>query len=473
MKRIFFIMTGVIVIVSILVYFLVIKKRGGGSSGQGSDGTCSPSCQPNETCVNGKCVPNPPSPKPCSPSCQPNETCVDGTCVPNTPSPKVCDPACQPNEICVDGKCVPDTGQWEGWATTTQFGEGDGTWPGPGASPGLNLCKKISKQANTMGGAVPWPIIARTYGNRTEYINAIINSATGATSDKACYLVQPIKVFPDQVKGVSDGVLMCSDQASCIDVNDDGIVATMTLKDGSTKPFPKYLIVPYEGCGGDCNATIPDCFNSCSQITDFVAKFDSTLTDPSCQGVNILSNPTQQGTKTWQFDDNVRQEMADAKFDPVAISSDSKYGRDIESILKKSYNNHVNWCSGQNMHFDIAKTNPNWITDLPDGATSNIAQTNAESNIVLRYKRVPCNFLGDFDPSDKPVCFAGGYPNNSSQPCPTSQQYTGSNALLCQDPGTEQTCCCPYGMSFDITKRVCCTSTGKCCDNKSLNTCSA
>ena len=50
-------------------------------------------CEPDETLIDGICVPNPVV-------CDPDETLVDGICVPNLP-------ICQPDEELIDGACVP------------------------------------------------------------------------------------------------------------------------------------------------------------------------------------------------------------------------------------------------------------------------------------------------------------------------------------------------------------------------------
>jgi uncharacterized lipoprotein YddW (UPF0748 family) len=52
-------------------------------------------CEPDETLVDGICVPNPPV-------CEPDETLIDGICVPNPP-------ICEPDEELIDGVCVPIT----------------------------------------------------------------------------------------------------------------------------------------------------------------------------------------------------------------------------------------------------------------------------------------------------------------------------------------------------------------------------
>ena len=396
--------------ISVLIYFLT--KSSGGSAASGGDG-----------------APNPP------PFCSREHPCPEG-------------------QLCNNGKeCVTDNGQWLGWATTTQFGSGDGTWPS-GGNPSLNLCKQILNHPNTMGGAIPWPLIAKEYPNRTTLINSIIDSATGKTADKSCYLVQPISKYPDEITGLSDGTDMCQGK-NCIDINDNSIVAKMKLKDGTVKDYSPYLIVPYEGCGGDCNKSIPDCFNGCQKIQDFVSNFNVNLTDPTCEAINILSNPDTNKHKTWLFDDKTKQQMTDAKFDPVSISADSKFGREVNNLIPKSYNSHVNWCSEQNMHFDIAQDTPLWISDLPDGATSDIAQTNAISNIILRYKKVPCNILGNFDPSDTPVCFSGGWEGATDANCNPDAQYDGNLSKVCNPPSDTPRCCCEYGKKFNKTKNSC------------------
>jgi hypothetical protein len=371
-------------------------------------------------------------------------------------------------------------GDWEGWATTTQFGSGDAVWPGN--YPSLCL-KNIMGRKNTMGAAVPWSVIAgySGYANRKDFLEAIIRSCQGLPGsdgkiEEVCYLIEPVSKYPNEITNGEPFVDVCS--SGCTNINDPSLAATITMPDGSKKNFGPYLIVPYEGCGGDCSSEkgVPDCFNSCSDIQNVIADFkNAVVTNTNCEGVKILMN-TVNGVNTWKYDSTIEEKMLAAGFADVPISSKTSYGKNIDVL-----GGHANWCMGQNMHFDIAQDVPDWISDLPPGATSNIRELNANSNIVVRYRKVAGNIFGNFHPEDPQpdVCFAGGYAGGQNNTCNgvLSQVYT-SVAAGCLAEGSDKplevSCCCPYGSHFDKEKKNCCTNADPniCCDPTNLDSCS-
>jgi len=434
---------------------------------------CNPGCTSGQTCVNGTCQPNSGL---CSPACASNQQCVNNVCVckPNCPSNSCgsdgcggtcncpsgttcntsnntcqgCAPTCPANkcggpdgcggtcgcpggQVCQNCACVTDTNPWIGWTTTTQFGSGEPTW---GADPVVNeYLPKINDEANNrMGAAIPWRELCKTFGSKQNQIAAVVNSAAGKTSDKACFLVQPITAYPDQLSGVNDpfypGASMCDPTVKqCVDINDPSIAA----KDDSGKEYPSYLIFPYEGCGGNCKTTAgsgPDCGNDCltgpEQAIGANCDFSSPV-NPLCGAMQALYDNGK-----WEWNDAVSTNFMQYS-DVYGISPDTKYGRDVSGGMAKTGDANANWCSGQNMHMDIALTTPYWI----DRGMGNIAQTNATSNIVMRYKRVPCNYYGNLDvtaPMDPNIACPSGYywlALNS----PASACNTNGNSIL--NPG--------------------------------------
>ncbi len=76
----------------------------------GKKKTCDPACGSDEKCVDGVCEPDSEGEDTCDPVCGENEKCVDGVCKPDSEGEKTCEPACGENEKCVDGICKPDSG---------------------------------------------------------------------------------------------------------------------------------------------------------------------------------------------------------------------------------------------------------------------------------------------------------------------------------------------------------------------------
>jgi len=195
---------------------------------------------------------------------------------PNTTLHHHCE--CQHNDPAIIPPRITSNITWEGWATTTQFGCGNGPWGGEGqwGSPYNVDIKKINN-ANVprMGAAIPWRYYYKWYNGKEGQLEAVGKSAVGNSTVKACFLAQPIRVPPANINGTTDIGSFCTD--NCIDINDDNIAAT--YGNGSmAQQFPKYLIMPFEGCGGDGdrNKGIDDVMNTCtSAITNTTTRIDA------------------------------------------------------------------------------------------------------------------------------------------------------------------------------------------------------
>ena len=138
--------------------------------------------------------------------------------------------------------CDSEDGQWQGWATTSQFGCGDGPWGNPPYSLAIHEINDPSK--NRMGAAIPWRFYCQNYGGKQSQTQAVVKNLQGQ-SEKACYLIQPIGINSKNPRDISD------------------INGNIGATAGNNSEYPSYLIIPFEGCGGDCKAPAADCFNSC------------------------------------------------------------------------------------------------------------------------------------------------------------------------------------------------------------------
>lgn len=481
-------------------------------------GGCGTACPQGETCVNGGCQSNASL---CSPACNSNETCVlqtDGTykckCAPNCPantcgsdgcggtcscpSGQTCNASktcvscapvcskgtcgnpdgcggtcgCSVGEVCSSNNtCVTDTSPWEGWATTTQFGSGDPTWGN--VDPLEGLANINDDSAKRMGGAVPWIELCTKYGSKQNQVQTTVDSAAGKNSVKACYLVQPINKYPDQISGITDPLFPNAPRCDptkgpCTDINDPSLQAT----DKTGKPFDTFLIVPFEGCGGDCNVTAgsgADCINDCVASQDKKYAFDDSINGGLCQW-NKLQNPLCDAAKVlyndgnWGWNSTIQNNFL--KYSrPLAISPDTDYGR---NITKAAGTGHANFCTGQNMHLDMADTTPYWTLN-PNGM-GDIAQTSANTNILLRYKRVPCNYYGNVDinaPLSKDIECPKGYTwTNLNDACnPGETRLNPGDAAWPRSGIADHACCgtpvnptpsqCGVGQVFQVKGGAC------------------
>ena len=293
----------------------------------------------------------------------------------------------------------PPSSDWLGWTTTTQFGAVDSPWPGGGVSNSLNLCNIRMSNPRTMGAATPWPVLCQT-GWRGTWLEAVRNSAMNVTQDEMCYLVQPINAYPGNLSNGGGFKQFCVD-GSCRDIRDPALG-----KDGSGNAFLEYLIVPYEGCGGDCiiDGVAGDAINSCLSVQEYFAKFSQSdawaapadlgtctmplnknATSSTCQQTWELSN-----NNTWKPLADYSEFVSDCGDVGLAITAANGYGANVPTNIK-----HLNYCSGQNMHMDMAQTSPYWVFD---GYGASVYST--ASNIIARYKKVQCDYFGIFDPVD-------------------------------------------------------------------------
>ena len=411
--------------------------------------------------------------------CRSPATCINGVCTPPGLMTAADCAAC-PSGACNSAStaCIlpPPDGKWEGWATTTQFGQGEGTWPGS-SWPALNLCnaiigdptrkdlppgQQVSGQ-NTMGAAIPTRYVASAYGSRTEWLNAILASAntpTTGTAAPACYEIQPVSVYPNQISGGVDDWLNFCTGAECKDINDPTIAATYTGTGGTETEYPSYLVVPYEFCGGNCATNQEelatsgvDCFNTCSNIQELITDFGVTTGGQYCDISNLMAANRWDAT---QYMD----EITPLNLYGVGIAGPD-YGMPPGVQTRANLSAaRLNWCSGQNMHFDMAETTPLWLGGLPtdtnppplapDKTNSTLAITTGDSQIVVRYRRVPCNQNGQFDLSAKPPGYASG--NATSTNCYDSNGNMQIPPPLAQGGG-------------DLPTSLYCASTSAVCAN--------
>ena len=366
---------------------------------------------------------------------------------------------------------ITKSGGWEAWSTTTQFGAGEEDWPS-GSNPSLNL-PKIMNWGNsggsalgtikysigngnvetvpvygTMGVAIPWPIILSTYPSRTEFLNDVIDSCAGKNNSKCCYIIQPIQKYPTEVKNKGDNHNQDVTNGKGADLNGAGIVSKYGDISNPTS-YPAYFCVPYEGCGGDCNKEAPDCFNSCAEyISNIVLtpNFFSTI-DTSQLPVNCKPALTIWGNSqnNWAYYNGLDAALLNAGNDPVSISDATENGTNIANIVKNTPTNHVNYCSGKNMHFDVAQNSPLWqmaIKNPISGQVVNMSNstkaTTDITNTMVRFIRVPGNIFGNFDVASF-QCGANSW-NNHASPCPPGTSGYMSGDINCCCSGSSKDC---------------------------------
>lgn len=90
----------------------------------------------------------------------------------------------------------------------------------------------------------------------------------GTSQAPVCFEVQPINRVPANIAdGSYDMASLSTDPANNASINSVGIVA----KQSNGAPYPKFQLVPYEGCGGNCiwqpgtaeaGKSTEDCYNS-------------------------------------------------------------------------------------------------------------------------------------------------------------------------------------------------------------------
>lgn len=336
--------------------------------------------------------------------------------------------------------CGSDNNKWLGWATTTNFNDEASTWPNRYCQK--SICRESIPQSGTLlyngknisvsriGAAIPWGIVAQQYKNINEWIDDIVTSSYNGTyknSQPPCYLVQQINKSPDQIKNNTDykSAQFCINNNDCMDINDDNIA----INPNTNEPFPIYVILPYEGCGGNCNKsentyTGIDCVNSCPNYLIFEGNFNDieNITDSECMGIK-----SQYNNGTWLWDDQVSKKyfgkdpsFSNIRNNDLAISKITDYGRIRSQIANRPENgSNVNYCHTQNMHFDILNNNSLFVPNIPSDNSSG-------SNVFVRYKKVNCNILGN-----KNICNAIDCWDKSLKKSVTAEDVCGSE-LACK-----------------------------------------
>lgn len=111
-----------------------------------------------------------------------------------------------------------------------------------------------------MGAAFPWRWYCKEFGSRQNWLNSIYAVWTLQTQTADyCFEIQPITVTPNQLKqGSYDQQPLTDPNMQSYNIWDDSIVAVQS----NGQPYPSYQVVPYEGCGGNCQ-NFKDCFNDC------------------------------------------------------------------------------------------------------------------------------------------------------------------------------------------------------------------
>lgn len=327
----------------------------------------------------------------------------------------------------------PPYGPYVGWGTTTQFGGGEGVWP-PGAQGAVLDLRRINAYATVgpadgngaplpiVGAAIPFKFMCINSGPRGNWMKDIVLTAAGITTgvvDPApCYLVEPINDYPDHLTPTDpNNINLCTQ--GCTAIN------SPALKIDGVQPV---LVVPYEGCGGDGTRvapalSIPDCTNTCPQVQDvLVANLagDHQLWTDHCHTEQLYADLTPAGglinatcaclaiqaKNNYVFNPNTKPTIGDqmraAHFPGPAVTAATNYGRTIPDTY--TVNGHVNYCMGENLHFDIAALTWPW-TGQPDIAY--IPQGTASTQSIVRYQKVPCNFYGNLDLNYHPCLYFG------------------------------------------------------------------
>ncbi len=126
---------------------------------------------------------------------------------------------------------------------------------------------------------------------------------------------------------------------------------------------------------------------------------------PQCDGIKVVQNPPEN---KWEWNTEVATDFLTYS-QPYSLSPETDWKANAAAGQR------LNWCSGQNMHFDISLDSPYW-NQLGLG---NTAVLNSDTNVMVRYKRVRCDIAGTF--STQPSGGGGGYKN-----CPLNSWDTGS-----------------------------------------------
>jgi len=104
---------------------------------------------------------------------------------------------------------------------------------------------------------------------RHRAIQAVYDAWYGTSKAPVCFEMQPINRVPANIAdGSYDLSSLSTDPSNNASINSNGIAA----KQSNGAPYPKFQLVPYEGCGGNCiwalgtpnygQGGTEDCFNS-------------------------------------------------------------------------------------------------------------------------------------------------------------------------------------------------------------------
>lgn len=386
--------------------------------------------------------------------------------------------------------------KWEDYATTTQFGFDGSSWSGPDGlvidtirsfggkfrpedklgsysskdKPFGNYLSNIKVNGEVtpvfgpMGGAIPWAMYAKKSKNRSDFITKLKTSALSG-GDKFCYIVQPMNKYPKDLIDITDSTA----KVNLDKLNNTTNVGTVIENDNKQEYImPAFLVVPYEGCGGNCNKDVIDCFNSADHIQDFVKDFtyfkgkDCETLGKSRQAcliangdngswdINSVYNKSSLQQKLYSNPPTLSDPLKNNDY--FAVTDLTDWGSNISEIAKQQIDAHVNYCSGVNMHFDMAENTPLWgqNTSNTDKYSLynivNLVGTNA-TNKVVRYIEVPGNIFGKLDLTNSTSSCPPGAYNNGTQNC------TQQDAQKTLPDGSK--CCCPWNEVYNKDTNKC------------------
>lgn len=326
-----------------------------------------------------------------------------------------------------------------------------------------------------MGAAIPWRYYYKWYGGKPNQIQAVADSIAGTSRciigeegvdqsidwevtneedckkkgtwaiPEACFLAQPIHLTDSEVQTLLSGYP--NPKSTQMDAV-KSLVRKPSIGAGDT-----YLIIPFEGCGGDGSAKekIPDVANSCfNSLTrgDLINALNGTFTKidgakhPHCGGLLALWD-----RGAWGWNENVYNNFQ-LYSAPLGLDG-----------YKTPSSGHLNWCSGANMHFDIGMDQPLWMTNSSNGT---ITETNAPSNIFMRFKRHRCT-----TPNGDAIDVKAPHQIGAYVQCP-KPYWSGSST--CDNEGCgNSTCMCEVGEGN--ARHGCCTSDPKAVKPDTVKTC--
>lgn len=134
-------------------------------------------------------------------------------------------------------------------------------------------CYNGNNAYSTFGAALPWRYVCKQYGSRDAYVQvghqhsrpmacpierasrlfpysnpqAVYDAWYGTSKAPVCFEVQPINRVPASISDGSYDQPSLATNPNAVGINSDGIVA----KQQNGAPYPKFQLVPYEGCGGN------------------------------------------------------------------------------------------------------------------------------------------------------------------------------------------------------------------------------